>query len=145
LQAAAARSGAPLGHDFCTISLSDLLTPWEAIERRLRAAADGDFVIAFYNPVSRRRTWQLGKAREILLTARPETTPVILARNLGRDGEQVRTITLGALDPADVDMLTVVLVGSSETRAIPRGDGRSWVYTPRGYAGKNTEDKEGTG
>jgi cobalt-precorrin 5A hydrolase / precorrin-3B C17-methyltransferase len=145
LQAAAARSGAPLGHDFCTISLSDLLTPWDAIERRLQAAADGDFVIAFYNPVSRRRTWQLGKAREILLTARPETTPVILARNLGRDGEQVRTITLGALDPADVDMLTVVLVGSSETRAIPRGDGRSWVYTPRGYAGKNTEDKEGTG
>jgi len=145
LQAAAARSGAPLGHDFCTISLSDLLTPWEAIERRLQAAADGDFVIAFYNPVSRRRTWQLGKAREILLTARPETTPVILARNLGRDGEQVRTITLGALDPADVDMLTVVLVGSSETRAIPRGDGRSWVYTPRGYAGKNTKDKEGTG
>lgn len=145
LQAAAARSGAPLGHDFCTISLSDLLTPWEAIERRLRAAADGDFVIAFYNPVSRRRTWQLGKAREILLGARPETTPVILARNLGRDGEQVRTITLGALDPADIDMLTVVLVGSSETRAIPRGDGRSWVYTPRGYAGKNAQDKEGAG
>jgi len=145
LQAAAARSGAPLGHDFCTISLSDLLTPWEAIERRLQAAADGDFVVAFYNPVSRRRTWQLGKAREILLTGRPDTTPVILARNLGRDGEQVRTITLGALDPADIDMLTVVLVGSSETRAIPREDGRSWVYTPRGYAGKNTEDKEGTG
>lgn len=141
LQAAAARSGAPLGHDFCTISLSDLLTPWEAIERRLQAAADGDFVIAFYNPVSRRRTWQLGKARDILLTARPASTPVILARNLGRDGEQVRTITLGALDPADIDMLTVVLVGSSETRAIPRGDGRSWVYTPRGYAGKNAEDK----
>lgn len=144
-QAAAARSGAPLGHDFCTISLSDLLTPWEAIERRLHAAAAGDFVVAFYNPVSRRRTWQLGKAREILLTARPETTPVILARNLGRDGEQVRTVTLGALDPADVDMLTVVLVGSSETRAVPRGDGRNWVYTPRGYAGKNTENKEGTG
>ena len=145
LQAAAARSGAPLGHDFCTISLSDLLTPWEAIERRLHAAAAGDFVVAFYNPVSRRRTWQLGKAREILLAARPETTPVILARNLGRDGEQVRTVTLGALDPADVDMLTLVLVGSSETRAVPRGDGRSWIYTPRGYAGKNTENKEGTG
>jgi cobalt-precorrin 5A hydrolase / precorrin-3B C17-methyltransferase len=145
LQAAAARSGAPLGHDFCTISLSDLLTPWEAIERRLQAAAAGDFVVAFYNPVSQRRTWQLGRAREILLTARPDTTPVILARNLGRDGEQVRTVTLGALDPADVDMLTVVLVGSSETRAIPRGDGRSWVYTPRGYAGKNTKNKESTG
>lgn len=145
LQAAAARSGAPLGHDFCTISLSDLLTPWEAIERRLQAAAAGDFVVAFYNPVSRRRTWQLGKAREILLSARPETTPVILARNLGRDGEQVRAVTLGALDPADIDMLTVVLVGSSETRAVPRGDGRNWVYTPRGYAGKNTENKEGAG
>jgi len=111
LQAAAARSGAPLGHDFCTISLSDLLTPWDAIERRLRAAADGDFVVAFYNPVSRRRTWQLGKAREILLAARPESTPVVIARNLGRDGEQVRIVTLGTLDPADIDMLTVVLVG----------------------------------
>jgi cobalt-precorrin 5A hydrolase / precorrin-3B C17-methyltransferase len=149
LQAAAARSGAPLGHDFCTISLSDLLTPWEAIERRLRAAADGDFVVAFYNPVSRRRTWQLGKAREILLTGRPETTPVVLARNLGRDGEQVRVVTLGTLDPADVDMLTVVLVGSSESRTVARGDGRHWVYTPRGYAGKQAatqnDDMKGTG
>lgn len=139
LQAAAARSGAPLGHDFCTISLSDLLTPWEAIEQRLKAAAEGDFVVAFYNPVSRKRTWQLGKARDILLTGRPETTPVILARNLGRDGEQVRVVTLGALDPADVDMLTVVLVGSSESRTVPRGDGRHWVYTPRGYAGKQVD------
>lgn len=145
LQAAAARSGAPLGHDFCTISLSDLLTPWEAIERRLRAAADGDFVVAFYNPVSRRRTWQLGKAREILLTGRPETTPVVLARNLGRDGEQVRVVTLGTLDAADVDMLTVVLVGSSESRTVARGDGRHWVYTPRGYAGKQNDDMKGTG
>lgn len=145
LQAAAARSGAPLGHDFCTISLSDLLTPWEAIERRLKAAAEGDFVVAFYNPVSRRRTWQLGKAREILMTGRPETTPVVLARNLGRDGEQVRVVTLGTLDPADVDMLTVVLVGSSESRTVPRGDGRHWVYTPRGYAGKQNDDMKGTG
>ena len=145
LQAAAARSGAPLGHDFCTISLSDLLTPWDAIERRIRAAADGDFVVAFYNPVSMRRTWQLAKARDILLDARPGATPVILARNLGRDGEQVRTVTLDALDFADVDMLTVVLVGSSETRAVARGDGRHWVYTPRGYAGKNTNDRESTG
>ena len=145
LQAAAARSGAPLGHDFCTISLSDLLTPWDAIERRLRAAAHGDFVVAFYNPVSRRRTWQLGKARKILLAARPESTPVVIARNLGRDGEQVRIVTLGTLDPADIDMLTVVLVGSSETRAVARGDGRHWVYTPRGYAGKQNRDMEGTG
>ena len=145
LQAAAARSGAPLGHDFCTISLSDLLTPWDAIEQRVRAAADGDFVIAFYNPVSLRRTWQLAKARDILLDTRPGTTPVILARNLGRDGEQVRTVTLDALDVADVDMLTVVLVGSSETRAVGRGDGRHWVYTPRGYAGKQSNDEENTG
>ena len=149
LQAAAARSGAPLGHDFCTISLSDLLTPWEAIEQRLHAAAAADFVVAFYNPVSRRRTWQLGKAREILLTGRPDTTPVVLARNLGRDGEQVRVVTLGTLDPADVDMLTVVLVGSSESRTVARGDGRHWVYTPRGYAGKQADtqndDMKGTG
>ncbi|MGZ0246131.1 MAG: precorrin-3B C(17)-methyltransferase [Alphaproteobacteria bacterium] len=143
LQAAAARSGAPLGHDFCTISLSDLLTPWDAIERRLHAAAAGDFVVAFYNPVSRRRTWQLGKAREILLTGRPETTPVVLARNLGREGEQVRVVTLGALDPADVDMLTVVLVGSSESRIVARSDGRHWVYTPRGYAGKQAGNLAG--
>lgn len=136
LQGAAARAGAPLGHDFCTISLSDLMTPWEAIERRVRAAADGDFVVAFYNPVSRRRTWQLAKAREILLAARPETTPVVIARNLGRDGETVRTVTLRDLDPAAVDMLTVVLVGSSETRAMAGGDGRSRVYTPRGYGDK---------
>ena len=143
LQAAAARSGAPLGHDFCTISLSDLLTPWDAIERRLHAAAAGDFVVAFYNPVSRRRTWQLGKAREILLTGRPETTPVVLARNLGREGEQVRVVTLGALYPADVDMLTVVLVGSSESRIVARSDGRHWVYTPRGYAGKQAGNLAG--
>ena len=145
LQAAAARSGAPLGHDFCTISLSDLLTPWDAIERRVRAAADGDFVIAFYNPVSMRRTWQLMKARDILLDARPGATPVILARNLGRDGEQVRTVTLDALEVADVDMLTVVLVGSSETRAVARGDGRHWIYTPRGYAGKKANEEENMG
>lgn len=145
LQAAAARSGAPLGHDFCTISLSDLLTPWDAIERRVRAAADGDFVIAFYNPVSMRRTWQLMKARDILLDARPGATPVILARNLGRDGEQVRTVTLDALEVADVDMLTVVLVGSSETRAVARGDGRHWIYTPRGYAGRQANEEENMG
>ncbi len=136
LQGAAARSGAPLGHDFCTVSLSDLMTPWEAIERRVRAAADGDFVIAFYNPVSRRRTWQLSKAKEILLEARPETTPVVIARNLGRPEESVRVVALRDLDPARIDMLTVVLVGSSETRALVRGDGRSRVYTPRGYGDK---------
>ncbi len=136
LQAASARIGAPLGHDFCTVSLSDLLTPWDVIENRVRAAAAGDFVIAFYNPVSKRRTTQLARARDILAEHRPGNTPVVLARNLGREGETVRVITLGELDPAEVDMLTLVLVGSKETRTIARGDGTTKVYTPRGYAGK---------
>ncbi len=136
LQAAAARTGAPLGHDFCTISLSDLLTPWPSIQKRVKAAAEGDFVIAFYNPVSRRRTTQLAHARDVLLEHRPADTPVALARNLGRDGELVRFVTLSELDPADIDMLTVVLVGSSETRLFATPDGRQWMYTPRGYAGK---------
>ena len=133
LQAAAARIGAPLGHDFCAISLSDLLTPWPAIERRLEAAAEGDFVVALYNPVSTRRARQLARAREILLVHRPPSTPVVLARNLGRAGESVRALTLAELDPAEVDMLTLVLVGSSATRLVARGDGGVWVYTPRGY------------
>jgi cobalt-precorrin 5A hydrolase/precorrin-3B C17-methyltransferase len=136
LQAAAARAGAPLGHDFCTISLSDLLTPWEAIQRRLKAAAEGDFVIAFYNPVSRRRTRQLAEAVEILKRHRPADTPVVLARNLGRPGETVTVLDLADLTPDKVDMLTVVLVGSSETKRVARSDGGVWVYTPRGYAGK---------
>lgn len=136
LQAAAARAGAPLGHDFCTISLSDLLTPWAAIERRIRAAAEGDFVIAFYNPVSRRRTRQLAEAVAILRRHRPDDTPVVLARNLGRAGESVTTLALAELTPDLVDMLTVVLVGSSETRRVARSGGACWVYTPRGYAGK---------
>ena len=140
LQAAAARAGAPLGHDFCTISLSDLLTPWAVIERRVKAAAEGDFVIAFYNPVSQRRRTQLAHARDVLLRHRPAATPVILATNLGREGEAVRIVPLGQLRSDDVDMLTVVIVGSSETRVVRSGEGRDWVYTPRGYAAK-----EGTG
>jgi cobalt-precorrin 5A hydrolase/precorrin-3B C17-methyltransferase len=136
MQAAAALAGAPLGHDFCAISLSDLLTPWSAIERRLEAAAAGDFVVALYNPVSQRRRDQLVKARTILLRGRPGTAPVVLARNLGREGEQVTVTTLDALAPDQVDMLTVVLVGSSQTRRIARPDGGEWVYTPRGYAAK---------
>ncbi|WP_299626002.1 precorrin-3B C(17)-methyltransferase [Pelagibius sp.] len=142
LQAAAARAGAPLGHDFCTISLSDLLTPWEVIERRVRAAAEGDFVVAFYNPVSRRRTRQLAAAAEILRRHRPDDTPVILARNLGRDGESLTTVDLSDLTPEMVDMLTVVLVGSSETRRVARGDGGTWIYTPRGYAAKAKKGSE---
>jgi cobalt-precorrin 5A hydrolase/precorrin-3B C17-methyltransferase len=136
MQVAAARIGAPLGHDFCAISLSDLLTPWPAIERRLRAAADGDFVVALYNPVSQRRRHQLAAARDILLTARPAETPVVLGRNLGRAGEILSVTTLKQLDPAEVDMLTVVLIGASTTRAVARPDGGEWVYTPRGYAAK---------
>jgi cobalt-precorrin 5A hydrolase / precorrin-3B C17-methyltransferase len=136
LQAAAARIGAPLGHDFCTISLSDLLTPWEHIQRRVKAAGEGDFVIAFYNPVSMKRRTQLAYARDELLKYRPDDTPVILATNLGREGERVRVVPLGSLDVDEVDMLTVVVVGSSESRTVRTGEGRTWVYTPRGYSGK---------
>lgn len=134
MQAAAALAGAPLGHDFCAISLSDLLTPWADIERRIEAAAAADFVVAFYNPVSRRRTRQLARALEILRACRPADTPVMLGRNLGRDGESMTICRLAELQVAQVDMLTVVLVGSSQTRQLDCGDGRQWVYTPRGYA-----------
>jgi len=137
LQAAAARAGAPLGHDFCAISLSDLLTPWEAIERRLRAAAEGDFVVALYNPVSQKRRWQLAAAKAILLAHRPPDTPVVLARNLGRAGESVRSLPLAALDPEEADMLTLVLVGASTTRQVTAA-GRTWTYTPRGYERKRS-------
>ena len=130
LQAAAARAGAPLGHDFCAISLSDLLTPWAAIEKRLRAAADADFVVALYNPASARRRGGLERARDILLSARAPETPVVLARNLGRGGETVRRAALGALRADDADMLTLVLVGARSTRLAA---GTEWLYTPRGY------------
>jgi len=138
MQAAASRIGAPLGHDFCAISLSDLLTPWSAIEQRLKAAAEGDFVIAFYNPVSLRRRTQLAAAKQILLQKRPAETPVVLARNLGREGETVTVVDLAKLDIDAVDMLTLVIVGSSETRRVQRPDGGAWVYTPRGYAAKHS-------
>ena len=133
LQAAAARAGAPIGHDFCAISLSDLLTPWPEIAQRLRAAAEADFVVALYNPASERRRIQFSEARTILAAHRPPDCPVVVARNLGRDGEQVTVTTLGDLDEDAVDMLTVVVVGSSRTRRLERG-GRAWLYTPRGYA-----------
>ena len=133
LQAAAARAGAPIGHDFCAISLSDLLTPWPAIARRLRAAAEGDFVVALYNPASGRRRTQLTEAREILAAHRPIDCPAVVARNLGRDGEQVTVTTLADLDTEAVDMLTVIVVGSRQTRRLEQG-GRAWLYTPRGYA-----------
>jgi len=135
LQAAAARIGAPLGHDFCSISLSDLLTPQKDIERRLKAAADGDFVVALYNPVSKRRRKLLKSARKILLEARPPGTPVILARNLGRADESVRVISLIDLEVDMVDMLTLVMVGSSHSRSFETSAGIR-VYTPRGYEKK---------
>jgi len=135
LQGAAARAGAPLGHDFCTISLSDLLTPRADILRRLKAAAEGDFVIAFYNPVSRTRRTLLAEARDILLQHRPADTPVMLASNLGRSEETVRYRRLDELQVDEVDMLTVVLVGSSNSRLAQLGEGPR-MYTPRGYARK---------
>lgn len=135
LQAAAARAGAPLGHDFCAISLSDLLTPREDIVKRLKAAAQGDFVIAFYNPVSRRRRTLLAEARDILLGHRPADTPVLLASSLGRTEEHIRYRRLADLMVDEVDMLTVVLVGSSHSRLVKTGDGMR-MFTPRGYARK---------
>lgn len=138
IQAAAARIGAPIGHDFCTISLSDLLTPWPAIERRLEGASHADFVVALYNPVSKRRRHQIEAARDILLGNRPPETPVVLARNLGRPGETIDVIQLTELTPDSADMLTLVLIGNSQSRHIVRG-GREWVYTPRGYAAKFAE------
>ena len=130
LQLAAARAGAPLMHDFCTISLSDRLTPWPVIERRLQAAAAGDFVVALYNPRSRDRDWQLERARTLLQEQRSATTPVVLARQLGRAEEVVELTNLEALEIENVDMLTLVLIGNSSSRV---SDGR--MVTPRGYPG----------
>ena len=137
MQAAAARAGAPLGHDFCAVSLSDLLTPWPEIERRLEAAGTSDFVICLYNPASSTRRHQIEAARDVLLASRRPETPVILARNLGRTAETVELTTLGTLDTARVDMLTLVIVGNSRTRLIQRGP-RRWIYTPRGYGDSAT-------
>jgi cobalt-precorrin 5A hydrolase/precorrin-3B C17-methyltransferase len=134
LQAAAARAGAPLGHDFCAISLSDLLTPWPDIERRLQAAAAADFVTVLYNPASRRRREGLERALTILGAARPAATPVVHARNLGRAGETVEIVSLVELVPATVDMLSLLIVGSSRTRRLGRPGGAVLAYTPRGYA-----------
>lgn len=144
LQGAAARAGAPLGHDFCAISLSDLLTPRGDIVKRLRAAAEGDFVIAFYNPVSKRRRTLLAEARDILLAHRPADTPVLLASSLGRPEENIRYRRLADLDVDEVDMLTVVLVGSSNSRLAQLGEGPR-MYTPRGYARRIDGDLQDVG
>ncbi|MCA1688478.1 MAG: precorrin-3B C(17)-methyltransferase [Actinobacteria bacterium] len=127
-QAAASLLGSPLGHDHCSISLSDLLTPWEVIRERVRAAAEADFVVSLYNPRSKGRDWQLGKACEILLDHRSPDTPVGIVKNAYREGQQVTLNDLGSLSPEDVDMLTIVIIGSSRTEIRA---GR--MVTPRGY------------
>ncbi|MGA5560254.1 precorrin-2 C(20)-methyltransferase [Streptomyces platensis] len=131
--AAAARAGAPLGHDYAVISLSDRLKPWEVVAERLHAAAGADLVLALYNPGSRSRTWQVGKTRELLLEHRAPDTPVILARDIGGPEESVRTVRLADLDPTQVDMRTLLIVGSSQTQAVRRDDGTEVVWTPRRY------------
>ncbi|MBX2807256.1 MAG: precorrin-3B C(17)-methyltransferase [Cellvibrionaceae bacterium] len=135
MQAAASRAGAILGHDFCTLSLSDLLTPWQTIEQRLHACGQGDFVVSFYNPRSQKRDWQINTARDILLRYRPATTPVIVGRQLTREDESLNIITLEELQADDVDMFTLVTVGNSESRHLVHGQ-QHWAYTPRGYRKK---------
>ncbi|NEB82248.1 precorrin-3B C(17)-methyltransferase, partial [Streptomyces sp. SID14478] len=131
--AAAAKAGAPLGHDYATLSLSDRLKPWEVIAERLRTAATADLVLALYNPGSRSRTWQVGKARELLLELRLPDTPVVVARDVGGPEESIRVIRLADLEPSEVDMRTLLIVGSSQTQAVARGDGRTVAWTPRRY------------
>lgn len=131
LAAAAALLGAPLTHDFACVSLSDLMTPWETIERRLDAAAGADFVLVIYNPRSRRRDWQLPRALEIVGRHRGPATPAGLVRNAFRPGQAVRVAALAELDPADADMLSILVVGNSSTRLAA---GR--MITPRGYLDK---------
>ncbi|MGI4985362.1 MAG: precorrin-3B C(17)-methyltransferase [Janthinobacterium lividum] len=131
--AAAACAGAPLGHDFCILSLSDNLKPWSVIERRLRLAAEADLVMAFYNPISRARPWQLERAFAIVRASRAPATPVVLGRDIGRPGATLRTVTLDTVRADQVDMRTMVIIGSSTTRRFTTGHAREWVYTPRWY------------
>jgi len=133
MQAAAARLGAPLGHDFCAISLSDNLKPWSIVERRLRAAAEGDFVIALYNPASKARPERIHDAFAVLRGLKPATTPVAFARAVGREDERIALTILGEADPGIADMSTLVLIGSSETRFIDRPGASPWMLTPRTY------------
>jgi precorrin-3B C17-methyltransferase len=129
--AVAARIGAPLGHDFCAISLSDNLKPWQLVEQRLDAAASAGFVIALYNPVSRARPWQFGQAIARLRRHLPQSTLVIFGRAVGRPDERVSVTTLDAAEAAPADMATLVIVGSRETRVIVRPGRSPLVYTPR--------------
>jgi precorrin-3B C17-methyltransferase / cobalt-factor III methyltransferase len=129
--AVAARVGAPLGHDFCALSLSDNLKPWELIERRLEAAVGAGFVVAIYNPVSRARPWQLGTALDRISRLLPGSTPVVFGRAIGRADEHVEVTTLGAARSIAADMATLVIVGSADTRIVAREGRPPLVYTPR--------------
>jgi len=134
--ATAAVAGAPLGHDFCVMSLSDNLKPWAVIEKRLDLAAQADLALAFYNPISRARPWQLGRALDIVGQHRTADTPVVLGRDIGRPGARLTVTTLGELSADQVDMRTMVLIGSSTTCVFARAGGGRWVYTPRWYGQK---------
>ena len=129
--AAAARIGAPLGHDFCAINLSDNLKPWDLVERRLRLAAQADFVIALYNPLSSARPWQLGRAFELLRETKSPASIVLFVRSAATPEARVVTTVLAEADPALADMRTLVIIGAAATRLISRGARRPWVYTPR--------------
>jgi len=134
MQAAASRVGAPLGHDFCVISLSDRLKPWEIVVKRLEAAACADFAIALYNPISSERLWQLAEARSIVAKHRGPETPVVLARSVSRPDERLTITDLQHFDPTQADMQSIVLIGSSTTRTMAMQNGRTLIYTPRSYA-----------
>jgi precorrin-3B C17-methyltransferase len=135
MQAAAARLGAPLGHDFCAISLSDNLKPWSLVEKRLRAAADGDFVIALYNPASKARPSRIFEAFALLGHLKAASTPVAFARAVGRPDEKIVVTTLAAADPSIVDMATLVIIGSSESRIVERPGQAPFILSPRQAAG----------
>ncbi|MER7272881.1 precorrin-2 C(20)-methyltransferase [Dactylosporangium sp. NPDC000244] len=132
-QAVASRAGAPLGHDFCVLSLSDRLKPWDVIAGRLEAAARADLVIAVYNPGSKSRTWQVEAAKALLLTHRPAGTPVVIGRDVGGPEESVRVVALADLEPSEVDMRTLLIIGSSQTRVRERDGEPPVVWTPRRY------------
>jgi precorrin-3B C17-methyltransferase len=136
MQAAAARLGAPLGHDFCAISLSDNLKPWAVVERRLRAACEGDFVVALYNPASRARPARIVEAFDLLRRLKAQATPVAFARAVGRADETLTLATLGEADAKLADMATLIVIGSSETRFIARDGARPWMVTPRAYGAR---------
>ena len=134
-QALAARAGAPLGNDFCIMSLSDNLKPWDLITRRLHLAAVGDFALALYNPISKARPWQLGAAFDILRGIKSGATPVILGRDVGRDGETIRITDLAQVTADQADMRTVIIIGASTTRVLTRPGGARVAYTPRWHEG----------